>query len=171
MALTLFLVEHSLRECKASANEINLLHVPVLPIEVMKWLDPQPGQVVVDATVGIGGHSALLWERIQPSGTLIAFDQDPAMLTLAKQRLPDPRIIWIHRNFEDLPLVLDELKVPIVDAILADLGFCSNQLSDPQRGLSFQMDGPLIHEKAFSRLVRWWGEWVLSPDNEFEGAI
>jgi 16S rRNA (cytosine1402-N4)-methyltransferase len=109
----------------------------------MKWLDPQPGQVVVDATAGVGGHSALLWERIQPTGTLIAIDQDAAMLTLAKERLPDPRIHWVHRNFEDLPSVLDELKIPTVDAILADLGFCSNQLSDPERGLSFHTDGPL----------------------------
>ena len=124
-------------------TEPAIQHVPVLPIEVMKWLDPQPGQTVVDATVGIGGHSALLWERIQPDGTLIALDQDPAMLAIAKERLPDPRILWIHRNFEDLPMVLDELKMPTVDVILADLGFCSNQLSDPERGLSFQTDGPL----------------------------
>jgi 16S rRNA (cytosine1402-N4)-methyltransferase len=109
----------------------------------MKWLDLQPGQVVVDATVGIGGHSALLWERIQPGGTLIALDQDPTMMALAKERLPDPRVIWVHRNFEDLPMVLDELKIPMVDAILADLGFCSNQLSDPERGFSFQANGPL----------------------------
>jgi 16S rRNA (cytosine1402-N4)-methyltransferase len=118
-------------------------HVSVLPMEVIGLLDPQPGQVVVDATVGVGGHSALLWERIQPGGTLIALDQDPAMLAIAKERLPDPRIIWRHSNFEDLPSVLDELKHPTVDAILADLGFCSDQLSDPSRGLSFQSDGPL----------------------------
>jgi 16S rRNA (cytosine1402-N4)-methyltransferase len=122
-------------------NEIR--HVSVLPDEVLHWLDPQPGQIVVDATAGVGGHSARLWERIQPGGTLIALDQDPAMLALAKQRLPDPRILWQHANFEDLPGVLDELKLPAVDAILADLGFCSDQLSDPQRGFSFQSDGPL----------------------------
>jgi 16S rRNA (cytosine1402-N4)-methyltransferase len=120
-----------------------LQHVSVLPAEILHWLDPKPGQIIVDATVGIGGHSALLWERIQPDGVLIALDQDPAMLTLAQQRLPDPRIHWRHRNFEDLPSVLDELKLPRVDAILADLGFCSNQMSDPERGFSFQSDGPL----------------------------
>jgi 16S rRNA (cytosine1402-N4)-methyltransferase len=120
-----------------------LQHVSVLPAEILHGLDPQPGQVVVDATVGIGGHSALLWERIQPDGILIALDQDLAMLALAQQRLPDPRIHWRHRNFEDLPSVLDELQLPRVDAILADLGFCSNQMSDPERGFSFQADGPL----------------------------
>ena len=118
-------------------------HVSVLPNEILHWLNPQPGQIVVDATTGTGGHSALLWERIQPGGTLIALDQDPAMLTIAQKRISDPGVHWIHRNFEDLPIVLAELKIPVVDAILADLGFCSDQLSDPQRGLSFQTDGPL----------------------------
>jgi 16S rRNA (cytosine1402-N4)-methyltransferase len=121
----------------------DIRHVPVLPNEVIELLDPQPGQIVVDATAGVGGHSALLWERIQPGGTLIALDQDPAMQALAQQRLPDPRIIWKHANFEDLPAVLTELQIPDVDAVLADLGFCSDQLSDPSRGLSFQIDGPL----------------------------
>ena len=118
-------------------------HVSVLPIEVIRWLDPRPGHVVVDATTGAGGHSVLLWERIQPTGTLIAIDQDPAMLALAKERLPHPGILWKHGNFEDLPNLLDELKIPSVDAILADLGFCSDQLADPARGLSFQTNSPL----------------------------
>ena len=128
-------------------------HVSVLPREVLHWLDPQPGQIVVDATVGVGGHSALFWERMQgtagsfPGGRieslLIGLDQDATMLEIAKQRLPDPRIIWRQANFEDLPTVLDELKLPAVDAILADLGFCSDQMADPARGFSFHADGPL----------------------------
>jgi 16S rRNA (cytosine1402-N4)-methyltransferase len=124
-------------------ENIPLQHVSVLPDEVVRLLDPQPGQVIVDATVGVGGHSALLWERIQPDGVLIALDQDPAMLAIAQQRLPDPRIHWRHRNFDDIASVLDELHIARVDAILADLGFCSNQMSDPERGFSFQTDGPL----------------------------
>lgn len=117
-------------------------HVSVLPKEVIHWLDPQPGQIVVDATIGVGGHAALILERIG-EGTLIALDQDSAMLDIAKQRLPDPRILWRQGNFEDLPSVLGELKIPAVDGILADLGFCSDQVSDPERGFSFQTDGPL----------------------------
>jgi 16S rRNA (cytosine1402-N4)-methyltransferase len=124
-------------------NNINLSHVPVLPMEVMRWLDPRPGHIVVDATTGAGGHTALLWERIQPTGRLIALDQDPAMLALAKEGLPQPDILWRHGNFEDLPSMLDELKIPMVDVVLADLGFCSDQMSDPARGLSFHADGPL----------------------------
>ncbi len=119
------------------------MHLSVLPAEVLHWLAPQPGQIVVDATAGAGGHAALLWDRIQPGGTLIALDQDPFMLARAQQRLSDPRVLWAHRNFEDLPSLLDELKIPTVDAILADLGFASDQISDPARGFSFQTDGPL----------------------------
>ncbi len=118
-------------------------HVSVLPREILHWLDPQPGQIVIDATVGVGGHTALLCERIQPGGALIALDQDAAMLAIAKQRATDPCITWRHANFEDLPAVLDELKIPAVDAILADLGFSSDQMGDPERGFSFHADGPL----------------------------
>lgn len=124
-------------------------HVSVLPREVLHWLDPKPGQTIVDATVGVGGHAALVWERIQPGGTLIGLDQDAAMLAIAKSRfspLPtgaEREMHWRHANFDDLPVVLDELKIPAVDAILADLGFCSDQMSDPARGFSFHADGPL----------------------------
>ncbi|MBM3994848.1 MAG: 16S rRNA (cytosine(1402)-N(4))-methyltransferase RsmH [Planctomycetes bacterium] len=118
-------------------------HISVLADEVIALADPQPGQTVVDATVGVGGHSTLIWPRIQPGGTLIALDQDPTMLAIAQGHLTDLPIVWKHANFEDLPAVLDELRIPAVDAILADLGFCSDQMSDAARGLSFQSDGPL----------------------------
>jgi 16S rRNA (cytosine1402-N4)-methyltransferase len=121
-------------------------HVSVLPREVLHWLDPKPGQIIVDATAGVGGHAALLWERIQPGGTLIALDQDAAMLAIAKMRIveqSESHIQFRHSNFEDLPGVLEELHIPLVDAILADLGFCSDQMSDPERGFSFHADGPL----------------------------
>jgi 16S rRNA (cytosine1402-N4)-methyltransferase len=118
-------------------------HVSVMPAEVLELLDPQPGQVVVDCTVGAGGHSRLLLERVGPTGRLIGLDQDPAMLALARRRMPDGPGTLIHRNFEDVRLVLDELGIEAVDGILADLGFSSDQLADPGRGLSFQQDGPL----------------------------
>ncbi|HZZ81900.1 MAG TPA: 16S rRNA (cytosine(1402)-N(4))-methyltransferase RsmH [Gemmataceae bacterium] len=146
----------------------DIRHIPVLPMEVIRWLDPRPGQVVVDATVGVGGHSALIWERIQPDGKLLALDQDPAMLALARERLPDPRILWNHANFEDLPAVLSERKIEAVDAILADVGFCSDQMSDPQRGFSFHADGPLdmrldtTRGEPASALVRRLGEKELA---------
>jgi 16S rRNA (cytosine1402-N4)-methyltransferase len=126
-----------------SDPESTARHVPVLTAEVLHYLDPQPGQTVVDATVGGGGHARLLAERVGPGGRLIGLDQDPVMLVYAERRLQGLPIILKHRNFEDLPEVLRELNVPAVDAVLADLGFASDQLADPARGLSFQQDGPL----------------------------
>src|SRR5688572_32388643 len=65
-------------------------HVPVLPAEVVRLLDPQPGQTWVDCTVGGGGHARLIAERLAPDGRLIGLDQDPTMLELARPRLAGP---------------------------------------------------------------------------------
>ena len=118
-------------------------HLPVLPAEVLQALDPQPGQVLVDATVGAGGHSRLLAEKIAPGGRLIGLEQDPTMIELAANRLQGVQITLVHTNFGALREVLDQLGVERVDGLLADLGFCSDQMDNSERGLSFQADGPL----------------------------
>jgi 16S rRNA (cytosine1402-N4)-methyltransferase len=118
-------------------------HVPVLAAEVVDYLAPAPGQIVVDATVGAGGHSRLLAERLGPTGRLIGLDQDPAMLALARPRLEGLGVTLIQANFNRLVQVLAELNIPAVDGVLADLGVCSDQLDVPERGFSFQQSGPL----------------------------
>jgi 16S rRNA (cytosine1402-N4)-methyltransferase len=118
-------------------------HVPVLPAEVLEYLAPAPGQTLVDATAGAGGHSRLLVERLLPGGRLIALDRDPAMLELARPRLEGLPATLVHANFDRVRLVLDELAIGRVDGLLADLGVCSDQLDDARRGLSFQQAGPL----------------------------
>jgi 16S rRNA (cytosine1402-N4)-methyltransferase len=118
-------------------------HIPVLPAEVLELLAPAPGQVIVDATVGGGGHARLIAERIGPTGRLIGVDQDPAMLDLARSRLEGLPVTLVHANFDQLRHLLDAQQLPAVDAVFADLGFCSDQLADPTRGLSFQQPGPL----------------------------
>jgi len=118
-------------------------HLPVMPQEVVHYLTPSSGQIVVDATVGIGGHARLLAERVAPSGRLIGLDRDPRMLDLARLRLHGLPVTLVHRSFDELPAVLKELGVDIVDGVLADLGVASDQLDDPGRGLSFRTEGPL----------------------------
>ena len=118
-------------------------HVPVLPAEVLALLEPRPGQVVVDATVGAGGHARMFAERIVPGGRLIGLDQDPAMLALATDRLDGLPVTLVRSTFGRLPRVLAELGLERVDAVLADLGVCSDQLDDAERGLSFGRPGPL----------------------------
>src|SRR5262245_39401820 len=118
-------------------------HRSVLPDEVLHYLAPQPGEVVVDATVGAGGHARQLALRVAPSGRLIGLDQDGGMLELARPRLTHLPVTLAQANFADLPRVLTELGASTVDAVLADLGVCSDQLDDVERGLSFSREGPL----------------------------
>ncbi len=126
-------------------------HLPVLLDEVLGVLAPRPGAVVVDATVGHGGHSARLIQAVGPTGLLIGLDVDPSNLAIARENLSavsagggaSLRFRLFHANFAELDDVLELSGVARVDAILADLGMASSQLDDPQRGLSFQLPGPL----------------------------
>jgi 16S rRNA (cytosine1402-N4)-methyltransferase len=118
-------------------------HVAVLADEALAALAPRPGQVVVDATVGAGGHARLLAERVAPGGRLIGLDRDAAMLDLARPRLAGLPATLVQAPFGRLRRVLDGLGVEKVDAVLADLGVCSDQLDDAARGLSFARPGPL----------------------------
>lgn len=111
--------------------------------EVLELLNPQPGQTVVDCTLGAGGHSKLLAQAVQPGGRVVALDHDPAMIELAKTALTDLPVTFIHAGFDQLPDVLDTLHLSQVDAVFADLGICSDQLDDPSRGFTFQAEGPL----------------------------
>jgi 16S rRNA (cytosine1402-N4)-methyltransferase len=118
-------------------------HVPVLPAEVLSFLAPAAGAVIVDATVGAAGHARLIAERLGPTGRLIGLDCDETMLDLARPRLTGLPATLVHANYERVRDVLDELGVAAVDGVLADLGFCSDQMDDPQRGFSFSQPGPL----------------------------
>src|SRR5438876_7381756 len=118
-------------------------HRPVLPTEVLNALAPAAGQTIVDATIGAGGHAQLLVKQLGPDGRLIGLDRDPTMLDLARPRLEGYPVTLVHANFEQLPLVLKELEIKQVDAVLADVGVCSDQMDAPERGFSFQQPGPL----------------------------
>jgi 16S rRNA (cytosine1402-N4)-methyltransferase len=115
----------------------------VLPAEVLTLLAPAPGQTLVDATVGAGGHARLLAERLGPTGRLIGLDRDPTMLELARSRLEGLPVTLVHASFDQLRQVLGDLDLAAVDGVLADLGVCSDQLDLPERGFSFQQTGPL----------------------------
>ncbi len=118
-------------------------HIPVLPKEVLELLAPSPGQTIVDATVGAGGHARLIVERLGPSGRIIGLDQDEAMLDLARSHLAGLPVTLVHANFDRLLEVLNDLGIREVDAVLADLGVCSDQIDAAERGFSFQQSGPL----------------------------
>lgn len=118
-------------------------HVPVLLKEVIAGLDPQPGQIFVDGTLGGAGHTRVLADRVGENGLVIGLDRDPAAIEAAEQHLSGLRVKLVNANFCDLPEVLGELKAPAVDGVLLDLGLSSDQLADSTRGFSFEADGPL----------------------------
>ncbi|HVX59226.1 MAG TPA: 16S rRNA (cytosine(1402)-N(4))-methyltransferase RsmH [Pirellulales bacterium] len=119
------------------------VHVPVMLGEIVEWLQPSPGGVFVDGTLGGGGHTRALAERLGPDGVVLAFDRDPAALAAAEQNLRGLPIKLVEANFAELPEVLRQLEIPAVDGAVLDLGLSSDQLADRQRGFSFDVDGPL----------------------------
>jgi len=118
-------------------------HAPVLPAETLRLLDPKPGETWVDCTVGAGGHSRLIAERLGAAGRLIGLDQDPTMLAIARERLAGLPVELVHANFDQIAEVLANRGAGRVDGLLADVGFASDQMENPARGLSFRADGPL----------------------------
>jgi 16S rRNA (cytosine1402-N4)-methyltransferase len=119
------------------------IHVPVLPQEILAWLAPRPGTILVDGTLGGGGHTRLLAEKLENEGYVLALDRDPEALAAAEKNLAGLPVKIAQSNFCDLPDVLDELEVSAVDGVLLDLGLSSDQLADESRGFSFDAGGEL----------------------------
>jgi 16S rRNA (cytosine1402-N4)-methyltransferase len=121
------------------------LHVPVMLQEVLDYLKLTPGQIIVDATMGTGGHSLGILKRITPGGRLIGIDRDENSLNICRQRLAEFKgnTEFVHANFADVDQVLANLGIDKIDGIVFDLGISSYQLQDAQRGFSFQQEGPL----------------------------
>ncbi len=119
-------------------------HQSVMPGEVLHWLQPRPGGIYLDGTLGGGGHARLILDNA-PDSRLIGLDRDPAALRAAACRLEDyaGRITLRHAAFARAAEVVAELGVEKLDGMLLDLGVSSHQLDTPERGFSFQHDAPL----------------------------
>ncbi len=131
-------------------------HVPVMLNEVIHFLNLAKGKIIVDATVGTGGHSKEILERIMPQGRLICMDRDQESLRIAEKRLSQMLLAgpkdaarvyelpkFMHGNFTEIDNILESLDIKKIDGILFDLGISSFQLENPERGFSFQNEGPL----------------------------
>lgn len=119
------------------------VHIPVMLAEVLEYLKPSPGSVIVDGTLGGGGHTRALAERVGPTGRIIGVDRDPEAIRRAEQSLRRLPIAVVAASYADIPEVLDEAGLADVDGILLDLGLSSDQLADEARGFSFNSDGEL----------------------------
>lgn len=127
-----------------ASSQAGNIHTSVLLDETVELIDPQPNEVVVDATLGLGGHSKALLER-QPRAKVIGLDQDAEAIEMARRNL-DPfmdRVTIVRTNFSNIVEALSNIGIAQVDAILTDLGVSSLQFDSETRGFSFRFDAPL----------------------------
>ncbi len=121
------------------------MHTPVLLQEVLTALQPHPGGIYIDGTVGAGGHSAAILTASAPDGQVFSFDQDSSALEIARNRLAEfgDRVHLLHANFKQLSQLTRLHHIPMADGILLDLGVSSMQFDRSERGFSLQKNGPL----------------------------
>ncbi len=124
-------------------------HVPVLLEDALEYLNVRPGGVVVDATLGLAGHSSAIARRLGGKGRLICFDRDPQAMELARAKLDElkdelgdemPEVVYEPRAFSE---AASQIKAGSLDGLLADFGVSSLQLDEAHRGFSFRHEGPL----------------------------
>jgi 16S rRNA (cytosine1402-N4)-methyltransferase len=161
-------------------------HRPIMVREILEVLRVQPGETVVDCTLGYGGHARALLAAVQPAGKLLGLDQDPIELPLTETRLRalgfPPESLEVHRmNFAGLAALLQGTGA---DAILADLGLSSMQIDDPARGFTFKSDAPLdmrmnpsrgqpaaalLAKSSAAEITRWLAEHSDEPQADLLG--
>lgn len=127
-------------------EEIELIHRPVMLKEVLYYLDLKPGEIVVDATVGSGGHSVEILKALKGEGLLIGIDRDKEILKIAEERLKriSSSFILFNVSYELIPKILEELRISSINKIFFDLGFSSFHIEKSGRGFSFlRLEEPL----------------------------
>jgi len=151
--------ERNERELLEGIQEGELTHRPVMVQEVLAFASAGGREVVLDCTLGLGGHALALLADLKEIETYVGMDVDPRAVEEAEKRLavhleearkgkrkkkkPARRVVLSHRSYVDLDLALDEAEVDEVDVALFDLGASTYQLTDPERGFSVTRDGPL----------------------------
>lgn len=128
-------------------NSVENLHIPVLLERCIELLAPGirgESPVVIDCTLGLGGHTASLLTRFS-NLTVLGFDRDPSAIALAKQRLSEfgQRFVAVNENYDQISTTLQELGISKVQGVLMDLGVSSMQLDQKERGFSYSQDAPL----------------------------
>jgi 16S rRNA (cytosine1402-N4)-methyltransferase len=134
------IIEHVMQKGNTPAG----MHRSIMVDEILAFLDIEPNQIGLDATLGFGGHSKAILEKLNHTGHLHATDVDPIELPKTYQRLKDSGFTdsdftLHHLNFSDL----DQINVSGYDFIIADLGVSSMQIDDPKRGFTYKSNGPL----------------------------
>ncbi|RJQ28588.1 16S rRNA (cytosine(1402)-N(4))-methyltransferase RsmH [Candidatus Parcubacteria bacterium] len=161
----------------ASHSRIGVgVHKPVLLQEVITFLDPHPGNFVIDGTINGGGHSKEILKRIKPKGMLLGIDWDSDLVIRARKEFGQEKsVILSQGNYADIHNILRARRLPKADGLLLDLGFSSEHLKHSGRGFSFSLDEPLemtydrnrapvwevlrdTDERALARIISEFGE-------------
>ncbi len=157
---------------------MNFMHKSVLYNEVLTILNCKPGDIVVDGTLGGGGHAYGILKQITPGGTLIGIDKDPMALEYTTKKLSEfgKSFIPVRGDFAHLDSILGELDIPCIDGMLLDIGVSSPQLDNANRGFTYSEDAPLdmrmnpdqdfsaydvvntYSEKELNKIIRKYGE-------------
>ena len=126
-------------------NSHSPAHLPVMPSEVLSWLQPHFGGIYVDCTVGYCGHTKEILRASQPDGIVLGIDRDIQAINAGRQELQSfgDRAILVKAHFMELKQILVERGIPRVHGMLFDLGVSSPQFDEPSRGFSFRSEGPL----------------------------
>jgi len=123
------------------------MHIPVLPKEVIQYLDPKPNENFIDATFGQGGHTDLILRENKPQGKVLGIDIDPAQIENAKLRTSNielkNRLILVNDSYINLKNIIEKYNFKPINGVLFDLGMSSQHLEESGRGFSFQKDEPL----------------------------
>ena len=123
------------------------MHIPVLPKEVIQYLDPKPNENFIDATFGQGGHTTLILKENKPQGKVLGIDIDPAQIEKAKLQASniefENRLILVNDSYVNLKNIVEKYDFKPINGILFDLGMSSQHLEESGRGFSFQKDEPL----------------------------
>ena len=120
------------------------MHIPVLLKEVIEYLNPQPNENFIDATIGEGGHSLAILEKIAPQGKVLGVELDSAIYETVKNKLKnEKRLILVNDSYVNIKKVVKEKQFQPVNGILFDLGMCSWQIDESKRGFSYLKDEPL----------------------------
>lgn len=120
------------------------MHTPVLLKEVIEYLNPQPNENFIDATIGEGGHSLAILKKIAPQGKVLGVEIDSAIYEAVKNKLKnEKRLILVNDSYVNIEKIVQEKRFQPVNGILFDLGMCSWQIDESKRGFSYLKDEPL----------------------------
>jgi len=150
---------------------VEIVHLPVMVKEAIKVLNPIPGGIYIDATIGPGGHAEEILKLIGSEGKLVGIDRDDEALRVARKKLFNERLILKKGNFSDMENLLHRDGISEVDGILFDLGVSMMQMKDPERGLSFTSDKRLDMRMDREQELSAWDIVNRYPEKDLEKIL